>query len=138
MNSDPDLTEQLADLRRDVKALDQTVRGFLVVLVVVSLFYVSRILLLAANFESIYADMLGDLSKVPAFTRFLFESPMQIMGGLWALTGIALLGILKSRSSLQAGTAGLFTLLCLIACTHLITTSLLEPLLSVVKALSGV
>ena len=30
MNSDPDLTEQLADLRRDVKALDQTVRGFLV------------------------------------------------------------------------------------------------------------
>lgn len=137
MNSDPDLNEQLADLRRDVKALDQTVRGFLVVLVVVSLFYISRILLLSANFESIYADMLGDLNKVPAFTKFVFENPMQITGGLWALTGIAVVGILKSRSSLQAGTTGIFTLLCLIACTHLITTSLLEPLLSLVKALSG-
>lgn len=137
MNNNTDLSEQLSTLRQDIKALDQTVRGFLIVLIAVSLFYVSRILLLSANFESIYADMLGDLTKAPVITRLIFESPMPILGCLWALTSIAIFLILKSPRSFHAGTTGLFTLLCLIACTHLITTSMLEPLLKVVKALSG-
>jgi hypothetical protein len=137
MNSEPNPSEDIASLRRDVEAWGRSIRGFLLVMIAVLLFYVSRLLLLAPKFESIFTDMLGSFDKMPVASRFVIESPLVILGVLWLVAAVATLFILRTRRPHLVGVTAISTMLFLIASTHLITTSLLAPMVEILKALSG-
>lgn len=137
MSDENTITEELAAMRREIREWGRGMRWVLVVMMVVPLYYTTRILLLVPQFEKVFEDMLGSKEKLPQLTKMVIDSPVLFLGAIWGLSGVAVMLIFLMRSPRLAWVTALLMTISLVGSTHLITFALLAPLVQVIQSLSG-
>lgn len=137
MSDENAMTEELAAMRREIREWGRGMRWVLVVMMVVPLYYTTRILLLAPQFESIFEDMLGSKDKLPQLTKMVIDSPALFLGAIWGLSGVAVLLIFLMRSPRFVWVTALLVTLSLVGSTHFIVVAVFAPFVQVIQSLSG-
>ena len=80
-------TEELAAMRREIREWGRGMRWVLVVMMVVPLYYATRVLLVAPEFEKVFEDMLGSREKLPGLTKMVIDFPALFLAAIWGAVG---------------------------------------------------
>ena len=130
-------TEELAAMRREIREWGRGMRWVLVVMMVVPLYYATRVLLVAPEFEKVFEDMLGSREKLPGLTKMVIDFPALFLAAIWGLSGVAVLLLFLMRSPRLVWITALLATLSLVGSTHLIVVALFAPFVQVIQNLSG-
>ena len=137
MSDENTTTEELAGIRREIREWGLGMRWVLVAMMVVPLYYTSRVLLLAPQFEKLFEDMLGSKEKLPLLTKMVIESPTLFLVAVWSISGVAVMLIFLMRTPRLVWVTAVLVTLSLVGTTHLIAVALFAPLGQVIQNLSG-
>lgn len=124
-------------LRSEIKEWAFGIRCLFTVLNVLPLYYCTRMLLAAPRFQSIFEDMLGSQQKLPPMTRLVLEWFLPLLAGAWLLTLLAVILIFTLKRARYVWITAAVTAFMLIATGHLAATVLMDPLMDVIRNLSG-
>lgn len=113
------------------------IRLLLAVVIVVLLYYSVRLLLLVPPSEKIFEDMLGDVTKLPAETRFVLQNWQTLLAAMVGMDVVGLVAIFSLRRPFQVCCVAAAVLFIGVIHFHFLTSSLLSPLGEVIKGLSG-
>jgi type II secretory pathway component PulF len=101
------------------------------------LYYCTRILLAAPEFEHIFEDMLGSKDKLPVISRFMFKWSQPLLESLWVLAVLVTVLIFRAKRARTVWLTTVLLLVILLTTSHLALTSFVEPLGTVIENLSG-
>jgi hypothetical protein len=124
-------------LRSEIQEWAFGIRCLFAILNGLPLYYCTRILLAAPQFERIFEDMLGSKQKLPYLTRLVLDQSMPLLGAVWLLTALMIALIFIVKQARYVWITAAVSAIVLIATGHLAATVLLEPLVSVIQNLSG-
>jgi hypothetical protein len=136
-NSSQDDLKQLA---RDVADLRVVVRVMLAVVLAGISYFSIKMFFAIPRFEKIFGDMLGDRNKLPEVTKLVIEWGRLGLLPLVLLSGLSAAGFLLLATQRNVRIAGFgFVISAVPLLMHLLVcwSALLEPLLSVIRGLSG-
>ncbi len=128
---------ELRDLRSEIKEWAFGIRCVLAVLNLLLLYYCTRILLAAPEFEHIFEDMLGSKDKLPVVSRYMFKYSQPLLELLWTLAVLVTVLIFRAKRARTVWITTVVLVIVLIATSHLALTSFIEPLGTVIENLAG-
>lgn len=135
MNEEPVSND--AALRQEVRQLGTCLRVAMLMMLVPPLLHASWLLLRAPGFETVFEDMLGSTQKLPEVTKIVVLAPTAVLAAFWGLAGLAAFTMFLTRKALPAALIGLGTFVILVVGSQLIAMALLEPVVQIVRDLSG-
>lgn len=128
----------MESIRVELSEWTRGIRCVFTALVVLPLYYTTRLLWIAPQMGKICEDMLGSKEKLPLLTRAVIQQSESILGIIWLLAILNVILIFKLKAAKHVWITTLLTLLVFILCSHLISAALLvEPLIQIISALSG-
>ncbi|MBL9131476.1 MAG: hypothetical protein JNG86_09775 [Verrucomicrobiaceae bacterium] len=133
----PPLDDATASLRQEIREWSTGVRVAIIMMLIPPLLYVSWILLRVPSFETIFEDMLGSKEKLPELTKIIVRAPWVILAAFWGVAGLAAFMMFLCRRALTVCIIGLGAFVLLVGGSQLLALALMEPLVQVVKNLSG-
>ena len=137
MSDDNSTAVQWAAMQSEMREWGRGMRWVLVVMMAVPLYYTTRVLLLASQFEKLFEDMLGSKEKLPVLTKMVIESPTLFLAAVWGFSGVAVMLIFLMKAPRFVWVTAVLVMLSLVGSTHLIVVALFAPLGMVIQNLSG-
>jgi len=129
--------DEVTALQSEVREWALGLRWMLTLIIAVPLFYMTRVILMAPKFESIFEDMLGSQQKLPTLTRLILGHPMQVLALTWGVAFVAALLIFKLQKPRHIWITAIAVISFLILSVQIALSALTEPLWMVIQNLSG-
>lgn len=138
MNDLPQPTDPtMASLRQEMSEWIRGIRLVFATLLILPLYYVTRLLQTVRQAEKLFEDMLGSKEKLPPLTKIILRHPEPIMNSIWLLAIVSVILIFRLKNAKHVWITTILTLVILMLCVHLISAAFVEPLGQVITNLSG-
>lgn len=124
-------------LRQEMSEWIRGIRWVFATLLILPLYYITRLLLAAPQAEKIFEDMLGSKEKLPLLTKIILRQPDLILNIIWLLAIASVILISRLKHAKHVWITTMFTLVILMLCVHLISAAFVEPLGQVITNLAG-
>lgn len=124
-------------LRAEMKEWTLGIRCVFAMLNVLPLYYCTRVLLYAPQFQTIFEDMLGSKARVPLFTQLVLRFWLPMLVVVWLLAGLAVVLIFTLKRARLVWIAALITAFVFSASGHLVAAMVMDPVIAIIRNLSG-
>lgn len=137
MIESPSTTEDLAAMRRELRQWAFGIRAVYVLLLAVPLYYITRVLVELPQIGRVFEDILGSRQKLPAMTLLLLDHPLEAALIIWLIALATAWAIFTLQSAKHVWIVMFVSVVFMVATAHVTTALLMEPLMLVVRNLSG-
>jgi hypothetical protein len=137
MNENVTSAEQLEAMRAEMRQWTVGIRAVYILLLMVPLYYITRVLVELPQIGTLFEDMLGSRHKLLAMTLLLLDHPLEAALTVWLIALAASWAIFTLHHAKHVWVVMFVSVVFLVAAAHVTTALLMEPLMLVVKSLSG-